>query len=1132
MPNTIKFNIDLIVDGKRQVVQATTDVRKLGEEFAHGQKRVRSFGESMTGLASMGIVFNGLLAGIQSVTAALRVYTEAYSKQVQAEQLLATAMQNTMGATDAEIQSIKDLASAQQALGVVGDEVQLAGAKELAVHVKSKAALEALIPVMNDLAVKQAGLNVTSTTTEQVAQMMGKALEGQVGALRRQGIFLSASQEETLKFGSEMERVEVLAAALTEKVGGMNAELAKTDAGKAKQAANAYGDWEERVGALVAPHMQLITVVGNAGMAAAGAAAVISGLAGAVKLVIAACSSGAIIKAFGGAITWMRAQATAASVAFKGLNVAIKGALIATGVGAAIVAVTAALELFMSAGEKATDTAEGLKQAEDAFNTTFARVKGEIDQHIKKLKELKDNNQDATAKVAELNKAYGDHFGVMQTASEWYNTLVANSERYCTQLALEAKALALRDQIAQKSAQIMQNEEAMARMRREGADKARRWQGAASGGQYGNTGGQFVTVESEEYRTLREENEKLDKESKKLQATLGDVNAAAAKVTQQMTTMGTTGKKAVKDMTLADLDEALNANKAAAEGTTDLATLRRLRAERAELEKRQAVLKRLAGLDRNTTKGATGDPMKGKYYADPKDAEQLTHNLQLARKRLTDADTEENKKLRENIALWERMQAQIELAGLQAKYKGADACATLDDVADSLDYLEARRKQESGTSLAETDKEIKRFELLGKYIESKSVIDAPNDALTTFDELNAKLSYYNDLLQVGNATERAAARQVINDLNAINKRWQETLDGLEAVETDASKIDTFEGIERALARLEMRRKRASAAELSDIDKQIAAIERKRDALERGSRIAGWQREASELGASFSSTDLDIKVKVSDYGFEALTEKIRQLKKELADVENPVTDEQREAIEGLIGQYERWRAESVKSFGTVQQGWSAVKGIGDGVKGLTDALSGNKDAWSMVTGVIDSAMSIYQSVMAVIGLVQMITQALSGSKEEEATQSTIAGVSEAASSVAAGTAAAVAAPLLKEEAVATTELAAARIFAAHASIPIIGPALAAGYVSTMGGSILGVAGAVQAFADGGVVYGPQLALVGEYAGAGSNPEIIAPLDKLRDLMGDGGGMSGDVRFRIEGRDLVGVLEKRNKLSARR
>lgn len=38
-----------------------------------------------------------------------------------------------------------------------------------------------------------------------------------------------------------------------------------------------------------------------------------------------------------------------------------------------------------------------------------------------------------------------------------------------------------------------------------------------------------------------------------------------------------------------------------------------------------------------------------------------------------------------------------------------------------------------------------------------------------------------------------------------------------------------------------------------------------------------------------------------------------------------------------------------------------------------------------------------------------------------------------------------------------------------------------------------------FAAGGVVYGPTNALVGEYAGARGNPEVIAPLDKLKTIL---------------------------------
>ena len=67
---------------------------------------------------------------------------------------------------------------------------------------------------------------------------------------------------------------------------------------------------------------------------------------------------------------------------------------------------------------------------------------------------------------------------------------------------------------------------------------------------------------------------------------------------------------------------------------------------------------------------------------------------------------------------------------------------------------------------------------------------------------------------------------------------------------------------------------------------------------------------------------------------------------------------------------------------------------------------------------------------------------------------------------------------------------------------------------------------KAFADGGIVYGPTLGLMGEYPGASSNPEVIAPLNKLKDIIGSGSG--SDSAFiastKISGRDLAIVLEK--------
>lgn len=58
-------------------------------------------------------------------------------------------------------------------------------------------------------------------------------------------------------------------------------------------------------------------------------------------------------------------------------------------------------------------------------------------------------------------------------------------------------------------------------------------------------------------------------------------------------------------------------------------------------------------------------------------------------------------------------------------------------------------------------------------------------------------------------------------------------------------------------------------------------------------------------------------------------------------------------------------------------------------------------------------------------------------------------------------------------------------------------------------------AIPAFADGGIVSGPTLGLMGEYAGANTNPEVIAPLNKLKDMIG---GQTVQVQGMISGEDI--------------
>jgi hypothetical protein len=181
----------------------------------------------------------------ESVTAA--------KAQIEAETKLKTILVQRTKATDAQVQAVLKLTAAQQNIGVVGDEVQIAGLQQLGTFVNQTKSLEVLTPAMNNLLVQQKGLNGTQEDAVNIGNLMGKVMGGQVGALKRVGITFSAAQEKVLKFGTEQEKAAMLAKVITDNVGEMNKAMAKTDQGKIQKTTNAWGDMKEEIGKKVLP---------------------------------------------------------------------------------------------------------------------------------------------------------------------------------------------------------------------------------------------------------------------------------------------------------------------------------------------------------------------------------------------------------------------------------------------------------------------------------------------------------------------------------------------------------------------------------------------------------------------------------------------------------------------------------------------------------------------------------------------------------------------------------------------------------------------------------------------------------------------------------------------------------------
>lgn len=760
---------------------------------------------------------------------------------------------------------------------------------------------------------------------------------------------------------------------------------------------------------------------------------------------------------------------------------------------------------LIDAEERAKRESEAADQMREQEKKTLESLRAELEMNIAKTKEFKGSKTDEKKIVDELNNTYGATMGYFSSVADWYKALVANSEAYCQQMIIEARTRMLANQIAQKEQEnhdIIYNEDGTLRKY-----STKRETKTVGTGQYYNTNSgahEYTKTEimpsdlDKANAALRENNKAISSMRGQMQALVKESasikmpfmgSATAPKYTPSGTGDNDKNDHNTETTRLQEL------NKLIADAQNQYVTASE--SERAEIAKKIQGYKDEVAMIEVLQKRATR-PAEIKTLQDIDD--ELTYQQALRK--------QANK---ENIA-----GIDAEIAKLEKKRSELQRPAELNslkDIDDEIAFQQSLRNRAKKEEIAGVDAEIQKLQEKRRELERAGHKELSLDEINTYEQLDDELSYYNDLLQTSCDEDRKSIQLRINSLNDLKKTWDEALAELKKPGEIAT-LDTMEKLDDAITYYQTKQKKATGEEVDNIGKTIAALERKRAAMLRGGDLQDQLREAN---ATNSLSGREYRVKVSGMGFDALTEKIRDLQKMLSDTENPVTGAQRKDIEELIKIYEKWRRESVKSMDTVKKGWSSLKGVGDGVEGITDALKGNGDAWQKVTAVIDGVLQLYDSFAGVIEIIQMLTAATQGHTAAKAVEA--ATVTEgAAMEVGATTSVAEANVVEANTAVAA---AAAETMKAHASIPFVGIAIGAGMVSTM----LGLLFALPKFADGGLAYGPTLGLFGEYAGASNNPEVVAPLSKLKGMLSDVGGLGGGrVVFKIEGRTLVGILKK--------
>ena len=168
----------------------------------------------------------------------------------------------------------------------------------------------------------------------------------------------------------------------------------------------------------------------------------------------------------------------------------------------------------------------------------------------------------------------------------------------------------------------------------------------------------------------------------------------------------------------------------------------------------------------------------------------------------------------------------------------------------------------------------------------------------------------------------------------------------------------------------------------------------------------------------------------------------------------------------------------KVFGDIKSGWGSIQGVGNGIQGISDALEGNGDAWQQVTGLINGFISIAEGIQGIVELFGMLTAATSAHAAASTTD-------------AAATAGEAAAATANTAAKSGEAIANATASGAKMPFPLNLVAIAAGVAA-----VIAALAAVSGFATGGVIGGTSTSGDKKFARVNSGEMILNKFQQAR------------------------------------
>ncbi len=456
--------------------------------------------------------------------------------------------------------------------------------------------------------------------------------------------------------------------------------------------------------------------------------------------------------------------------------------------------------------------------------------------------------------------------------------------------------------------------------------------------------------------------------------------------------------------------------------------------------------------------------------SDPQTIQELETAIGYYGKLLKVAGADERSEIQQTINAYTKKKTAIE-DNLKALSVPANP-KTLEEFSMVISALDGQLNRAGEKERATIQATINAYKREEEEMRARIALASTPAVLSSLSDYEQAISACEAVLQFANEEEREGIQRTINEYRRKKEAIEDSLNALDIPSNPVS----LEDIGRLVSALETKLQKAGETERTEIQKEINLWNAKREAIEESLQLAGLDELSAMVQNGLGvGGELELQLRARITGAEVAKAKIQELQRMAAVAQ---TDEEKASIKSAIKQWQQYAVQ----FGNTQTAGEKATGMLENMSAIANSMSGivgeNASGWlSWGANVLSAVAAAMPAIASVIG--GNIAQAFAGATAQSQTVPFPYNLVALAASLTAVT-------------------------AAVASIP--------------------------AYAEGGIAYGKTVGMFGEYSGVQHNPEVVAPLDRLKSLLGgsDGG---GQVSFRIEGRTLVGILEKENQRSRR-